>query len=164
MSDENGAEHFEILIRTLEENGFIQYEISNFGKEGYFSKHNSSYWKGKYYLGIGPSAHSFKGNVRQWNVANNAKYIKSLKNNTVPFEDEYLSEENRFNEYILLGLRTIWGCDFDYIQREFGEAALTKLKSGLTAYQDQIISTDNRVVLNKKGRAFADRIASELFI
>ena len=164
VSDENGAEHFEILIRTLEENGFIQYEISNFGKEGYFSKHNSSYWKGKYYLGIGPSAHSFKGNVRQWNVANNAKYIKSLKNNTVPFADEYLSEENRFNEYILLGLRTIWGCDFDYIQREFGEAALTKLKSGLTAYQDQIISTDNRVVLNKKGRAFADRIASELFI
>jgi len=163
-NDEVCAEQFENLIDTLEQNGFVQYEISNFGKEGYFSKHNSSYWSGKHYLGIGPSAHSFNGKTRQWNVANNAKYIKSLKENKVPFEIEQLTLENRFNEYILLGLRTIWGCDLNYIKSEFGNAILADLNEKLVAFREHFTFSGSEIVLNKKGRAFADKIASELFI
>jgi len=164
VNDESGAQQFELLIQTLEENNFIQYEISNFGKEGYFSKHNSSYWKGKSYLGIGPSAHSFNGDTRQWNVSNNSKYIKALQEKKVPFEQETLSKEDKFNEYILLGLRTMWGCNFDYIRSEFGEETLNTLKSKLTPYRDQINLSEIKISLTEKGRAFADRIASELFI
>ena len=164
VNDESSAEQFKILIQTLEENGFIQYEISNFGKENYFSKHNSSYWKRKFYLGIGPSAHSFNGNTRQWNVANNAKYIKAINAGEVPFELEKLSKNDRYNEYILLGLRTIWGCEFDYVKSEFGEERLRNLKEQLLNYSDQIIIDEQSFSLNQKGKVFADRIASELFV
>lgn len=164
VDDERSAEQFNMLISTLEDKGFVQYEISNFGKEGYFSKHNSSYWKGKKYLGIGPSAHSFNGASRQWNVANNAKYIKALKEGVVPFEKEILSIEDKFNEYVLLGLRTIWGCDFDYIEHEFGNEILSRLKMQLANYSNQITINERSFSLNNKGRFFADRIASELFI
>ena len=164
LNDEAGAEQFELLINTLENNDFKHYEISSFGKEGYFSKHNSSYWKRKFYLGIGPSAHSFNGNTRQWNVANNAKYIKGINAGEVPFELEKLSKNDRYNEYILLGLRTIWGCEFDYIKSEFGEASLLSLKQQLFNYSDQINMDEQSFSLNQKGKAFADRIASELFV
>jgi len=164
VDDERSAEQFEMLIQILEQNDFIQYEVSNFGKENYFSKHNSSYWSGKKYLGIGPSAHSFNGETRQWNVSNNAKYIKALKENSIPFEIEELSKEDKFNEYILLGLRTIWGCDFTHIKNEFGEELLNRLKNNLKTYKGQIVLSKKGVSLNKKGKAFADRIASELFI
>jgi oxygen-independent coproporphyrinogen III oxidase len=164
LNDEAGAEQFELLINTLENNNFKHYEISSFGKEGYFSKHNSSYWKRKFYLGIGPSAHSFNGNTRQWNVANNAKYIKGINAGEVPFELEKLSKNDRYNEYILLGLRTIWGCEFDYIKSEFGEASLLSLKQQLFNYSDQINMDEQSFSLNQKGKAFADRIASELFV
>jgi len=164
VNDESGAEQFETLINTLEANNFAQYEISNFGKEGFFSKHNSSYWRGKKYLGIGPSAHSFNGNVRQWNVSNNSKYIKALKENKIPFESEELSKEDKYNEYILLGLRTIWGCEFSHIESNFGKEGLNALKNDLASYKDQIILSEDKFFLNRKGRAFADRIASELFI
>jgi len=164
VNDESSAEQFKILIQTLEENGFIQYEISNFGKENYFSKHNSSYWKRKFYLGIGPSAHSFNGNTRQWNVANNAKYIKAINAGEVPFELEKLSKNDRYNEYILLGLRTIWGCEFDYVKSEFGEERLRNLKEQLLNYSDQINIDEQSFSLNQKGKVFADRIASELFV
>ena len=164
LSDAAGAEQFEVLINTLEKNKFTHYEISSFGKEGYFSKHNSSYWKRKFYLGIGPSAHSFNGNTRQWNVANNAKYIKAIKVGEVPLELEQLSESDRYNEYILLGLRTIWGCEFDYIKSEFGEERLRTLKQQLLNCSHQININEQSFSLNKKGKAFADHIASELFV
>ena len=164
LSDVAGAEQFELLIKTLENNKFKHYEISSFGKEGYFSKHNSSYWKRKFYLGIGPSAHSFNGNTRQWNVPNNAKYIKAIKDGEVPFELEKLSKNDRYNEYILLGLRTIWGCEFDYVKSEFGEERLRNLKEQLPNYSDQINIDAQSFSLNQKGKAFADRIASELFV
>lgn len=164
LSDEAGAEQFEVLINTLESSNFEHYEISSFGKKGYFSKHNSSYWKRKFYLGIGPSAHSFNGNTRQWNVANNAKYIKAIKDGEVPFELEELSKNDRYNEYILLGLRTIWGCEFDYVKSEFGEEWLLNLKEQLFNYSDQINIDEQSFSLNQKGKAFADRIASELFV
>jgi len=157
LSDAAAAAQFELLINTLENNKFKQYEISSFGKEGYFSKHNSSYWKRKFYLGIGPSAHSFNGNTRQWNVANNAK-------GEVPFELEKLSQKDRYNEYILLGLRTIWGCEFDYVKSEFGEEQLLNLKKQLVVFSDQISINKQGFSLNQKGKAFADHIASELFV
>jgi oxygen-independent coproporphyrinogen-3 oxidase len=164
LSDEAGAEQFEILINTLEKNNFKHYEISSFGKEGYFSKHNSSYWKRKFYLGIGPSAHSFNGNTRQWNVANNSKYIKAIKEGEIPFELEKLSKTDRYNEYILLGLRTIWGCEFDYVKSEFGEEWLLNLKKQLVNYSGQMNIDEQSFSLNQKGKVFADRIASELFV
>ena len=164
LSDEAGAEQFEVLINTLESSNFEHYEISSFGKKGYFSKHNSSYWKRKFYLGIGPSAHSFNGNTRQWNVANNAKYIKAIKDGEVPFELEELSKNDRYNEYVLLGLRTIWGCEFDYVKSEFGEEWLLNLKEQLFNYSDQINIDEQSFSLNQKGKAFADHIASELFV
>ena len=164
LNDEAGAEQFEVLINTLESSNFQHYEISSFGKKGYFSKHNSSYWKRKFYLGIGPSAHSFNGNSRQWNIANNAKYIKVINAGEVPFELEKLSKNDRYNEYILLGLRTIWGCEFDYVKSEFGEEWLLNLKEQLFNYSDQMNVDEQSFSLNQKGKAFADRIASELFV
>ncbi|MBG7630090.1 MAG: radical SAM family heme chaperone HemW, partial [Bacteroidetes bacterium] len=108
--DENLAlEHFNILVAETERKGFVHYEISNFGKPNYFSKHNTSYWLGEKYLGVGPSAHSFNGFERSWNVSNNTKYSKSIQENTLPITVEKLSINNRFNECIMTGLRTIWG-------------------------------------------------------
>lgn len=164
VNDEVGAEQFQILIQTLQDRNFIQYEISNFGMKGYYSRHNSSYWTGKHYIGIGPSAHSFNGTTRQWNVANNAKYIKSIQEGEIPFEMETLSLENKFNEYILLGLRTVWGCNFEHIKLHFGGEVLTNLKNQLLQYSHQMNIDEQTFALNQKGRAFADRIASELFI
>jgi oxygen-independent coproporphyrinogen-3 oxidase len=107
-SDDLAQEHFSILVETLEANGFIHYELSNFGKENYFSKNNSSYWLGKKYIGIGPSAHSYDGVSRSWNISNNTLYLKSLAENKLPNEIEILSQTDRYNEYIMTGLRTIW--------------------------------------------------------
>ena len=107
--DEVASNHFMILVDTLQKNGFIHYELSNFGKENYFSKNNSAYWLGKKYIGIGPSAHSYDGKKRGWNVANNSLYLKSIQDDILPIETEILSKSDRYNEYIMTGLRTIWG-------------------------------------------------------
>jgi len=113
--DDVAHEHFKILVDTLENNGFVHYELSNFGKPNYFSKHNTSYWKGKIYLGVGPSAHSFNGKQRSWNVANNTKYINSIQEKTLPIERETLSVSDRYNEYVMTGLRTIYGVSLDKV-------------------------------------------------
>ena len=119
--DENLAlEHFNILVSETEKAGFIQYEISNFGKPEYFSKHNTSYWKGVKYIGVGPSAHSFNATHRSWNVANNAKYIKLLSNGELALETEELSLSDRYNEYIMTGLRTVFGVSLQKIEIDFG--------------------------------------------
>lgn len=170
--DENLAlEHFNILIEETEKQGFIQYEISNFGKPNYFSKHNTSYWLGENYLGIGPSAHSFNGAERAWNIANNAKYIKSINQNILPIEIEKLTGNNRFNEYIMTGLRTIWGVSFEKVEKEFGALRLELLKKnsepfinkGLLEIQLGTFASP-ALVTTKKGRFLADGIASDLFI
>ncbi|MCF7568312.1 radical SAM family heme chaperone HemW [Sabulilitoribacter arenilitoris] len=120
IDEDLALEHFNHLIAETEKKGFIQYEISNFGKPNYFSKHNTSYWKGKPYLGIGPSAHSFNNNQRSWNVSNNTKYIKSIQQNELPSTVETLSKKDRFNEYVMTGLRTIWGVSLNKIKEDFG--------------------------------------------
>ncbi|MDI9309013.1 MAG: radical SAM family heme chaperone HemW [Limnohabitans sp.] len=158
-------EQFLYLVDTLEKNGFVHYELSNFGKEGYFSKNNSAYWLGKKYIGIGPSAHSYDGKNRSWNVANNSLYVKSLADNKLPSEIEILSLTDRYNEYVMTGLRTIWGVSLERIEKEFGVAYLEyllqnayfHLKEGKLEITNQILKT------TRKGKFFCDGIASDLF-
>ena len=111
LEDVESSNHFRLLVEECEKRGFIQYEISNFGKKNYFSNHNSNYWVGSEYLGIGPSAHSYNGESRSWNISNNSKYIQSIKNNIIPSNEEKLTNSEKFNDYIMTSLRTIWGSD-----------------------------------------------------
>ena len=158
-------EQFLMLVDTLETNGFVHYELSNFGKPDYFSKNNSAYWLGKKYLGIGPSAHSYDGKNRSWNIANNSIYIKSLAENKLPSETETLTETDRYNEYIMTGLRTVWGVSFDRIATEFGENMLQYLLQNAKRYFDdeKLIVENNILRTTKKGKFFCDGIASDLF-
>jgi oxygen-independent coproporphyrinogen III oxidase len=164
--DEVAEEHFKILVETLEKNGFIHYELSNFGKENYFSKNNSAYWLGKKYLGIGPSAHSYDGISRSWNVSNNTLYIKSIQEDTLPNEMEILSQNDRYNEYIMTGLRTIWGVSLDRIWKEFGKDYLDYLqKQSLKFINDDLLSIENNILKpTQNGKFLTDGIASDLFM
>ncbi len=163
--DEVASNHFMILVETLQENGFIHYELSNFGKEGYFSKNNSAYWLGKKYVGIGPSAHSYDGEKRGWNVANNSLYIKSIQNDELPLETEILTISDRYNEYIMTGLRTIWGVSLERIETEFGLEYLTYLKKQSQKFlNDDLVSIENNILKpTAKGKFLTDGIASDLF-
>ncbi len=167
IDDEKSAELFLEMIERLEKNKFVQYEISNFGKEHFFSKHNSNYWKGAYYLGLGPSAHSFDGLSRQWNVPNNNVYINKVTSNDLTFfEKEVLTEANKFNEYVLTSLRTIWGIDLNYLQENFNECFVKqfKLKAESFIKNDSIVISNNSYTLTNKGKLVADKIASDLFV
>ena len=164
VDDEQAARQFEMLIDTTTENNYVHYEISNFAQDGWFSKHNSSYWKGKTYLGIGPSAHSFDGKNRQWNIANNQKYLKAIEKGTVPFEKEKLTTDQRYNEYIMTGLRTIWGCELQKINEFGGKYEKYFLKTVRKFLQDESVFEKNKTyALTSKGKLLADRIAMELF-
>ena len=164
--DEVAQEHFQILVDKLSENGFIHYELSNFGKENYFSKNNSSYWLGKKYIGIGPSAHSYDGKNRGWNVSNNSLYIKSIQENKLPIEIETLTKTDRYNEYIMTGLRTIWGVSLERIEQEFGITYLDYLNQQAAKFiEDHLLFVDDNILrTNKKGKILSDGIASDLFL
>ncbi|CAM3589707.1 radical SAM family heme chaperone HemW [Flavobacterium gelidilacus] len=165
-NDEVAQEHFHILVETLQEKGFIHYELSNFGKENFFSKNNSSYWLGKKYIGIGPSAHSFNGTSRSWNIANNTLYIKSIQDNKLPLTSEKLTKEDSYNEYIMTGLRTIWGVSLDRIESEFGQNFLDYLnKQSQRFIDDGLLEIENKILkTTKKGKFLCDGIASDLFM
>ena len=165
-SDDLAQEHFQILVETLEENGFIHYELSNFGKENYFSKNNSAYWLGKKYTGIGPSAHSYNGISRSWNVANNSLYLKAIGKNRLPNETEKLSLVDRYNEYIMTGLRTVWGVSFDKIATEFGNEYVDYLQKQAQKFiKDELLFVENTILkTTKKGKFLTDGIASDLFM
>ena len=166
IDEDLALQHFNHLIEKTAEKGFVHYEISNFGKPDYFSKHNTSYWQGKPYLGIGPSAHSFNGNQRSWNVRNNSIYINSLSYGVLPMETETLSVENKYNEYIMTGLRTIWGVSFDKIENEFGKEYLKNLKKSSEKFivEGLLIIEEDILKATQKGKFLVDGIASELFI
>nr|WP_294778275.1 radical SAM family heme chaperone HemW [uncultured Flavobacterium sp.] len=166
LDDELAQEHFLLLVDKLEDKGFIHYELSNFGKEGFFSKNNSSYWLGKKYLGIGPSAHSYDGDKRGWNVSNNSLYLKSLAENIVPTETETLTKTDRYNEYIMTGLRTIWGVSLDRIETEFGPKYLDYLNQQAAKYlEDHLLFIDDNILrTTKSGKFLSDGIASDLFL
>jgi oxygen-independent coproporphyrinogen-3 oxidase len=158
--------HFEELIRQTNTNNFVHYEISNFSKEGYYSKHNSLYWTGKNYLGLGPSAHSFNGESRQWNVSSISKYIQFLNTDKPIYEKETLSEVQKFNEYVMTSIRTSRGCNLDYVKRIFGNHYFNHLikTSAKPLKYEKLIQKNHILFLTTKGKLFADGIASNLFI
>ncbi|MBT8272219.1 MAG: radical SAM family heme chaperone HemW, partial [Bacteroidia bacterium] len=164
--DETRSEaQFYLLIDALENANYHHYEVSNFGKEGYFSKNNSAYWRGKSYLGIGPSAHSFNGKQRSWNISNNSKYINALKTNNFPSDIEHLSQTDRYNEFVMTGLRTIWGVSIGQIQSEFGTDYKKYLLDQADLYiKEQLLYIeDDKLKVTKKGKFLSDGIASKLF-
>lgn len=166
-TDENkSADQFEIMLEEMNKHNFIQYEISNFCKDNFFSKHNSNYWKKEHYLGLGPSAHSYNGSNRQWNISNNALYIKSLEEGKLNFEKETLTTTEQYNDYILTSLRTMWGSDLDYIQLKMGNDYITHCLSEAEQFiaRGDMYNENNHLFLTDKGKLFADRIASTLFL
>jgi len=163
--DETAENHFFILAEKLKENGFIHYELSNFGKEGYFSKNNMSYWSGEKYIGIGPSAHSYNGTHRSWNVSNNSIYSKEIQNNNLPSEVEKLTLSDRYNEYVMTGLRTIWGISLEKIQTDFGQEYydyLIKTSENLIT-KGLLENNGQKITITQKGKFLSDGLASELF-
>lgn len=166
IDEQQSREHFDILVEQTAKQNFVHYEISNFGREDFFSKHNTSYWQGKSYLGIGPSAHSFNGKERSWNVSNNVKYMASIEKGELPSEYETLSKENQFNEYIMTGLRTIWGVSLHKIENDFGHSFKEQLIERSQKFVDQDILQlhNNQLTTSEKGKFLVDGIASELFL
>lgn len=166
LDDDLAQQHFHILIDKLQENGLVHYELSNFGKPDYFSKNNTAYWLGKKYIGIGPSAHSYNGTSRSWNVANNSLYLKEIAVNKLPSETEILSKTDQYNEYIMTGLRTIWGVSLERIETEFGTKYLEYLQQQAHKYLlDHLLEIENNVLkTTKKGKFLSDGIASDLFL
>jgi oxygen-independent coproporphyrinogen-3 oxidase len=164
--DEIAAAQLEMLMNTLEQNGYEHYEISNFAKPGFQSKHNSNYWRQKKYLGVGPSAHSYNGTSRQYNISNNHVYLRSLEKETIPFEKEDLSLENTINEYILTTLRTQQGTDLKKLNQDYGYNLLQKNTAYLsTIFENELATLNDGILqLTKKGKLLADKISSDLFI
>lgn len=163
-SDDQQSDQFLVLLELLEEHGYAQYEISNFSKPNFESQHNGNYWKGEWYLGVGPSAHSFNGTTRRWNVANNRGYLKAIELKTNYSETEELTSENQFNERILTGLRTKHGVDLSELSiiLALEKVFLDKIQSFIG--EKWMIQENERIFLSKEGRLRADYIASELFV
>lgn len=159
------ARQFNIIVDKLEQAGFEHYEISNFALPQSKSKHNSNYWNQIPYLGLGPAAHSFNGNQRQWNITNNQLYFQALKNNTVPFELENLTLSQKYNEYMMMALRKSEGFSTQYIQDVFGAQYLEQVKAILPKYEKlkQLIPTKDGYTLTKEAKFFADGITSDFF-
>lgn len=160
--DGRQAAQFQHLIQRMEKAGLVQYEISNFGREGHFAKHNTSYWQGVPYLGIGPSAHSFNGTRRRWNVANNVRYADGVAQGAVYWEEETLTPNQRINEKLLTGLRTMWGVELASLGETFRTASKAMIQRYLAL--NELEMRDGRLILTRKGKNFADRIASDLFM
>lgn len=172
VDEEQSARQYELLMDWMKENNYIHYETSNFAKEGFFAKHNSSYWLGASYLGLGPSAHSYNGFSRQWNVANNAHYIKIIKNintNTTSntkieslYEKEVLSKQDQYNELIMTGLRTIWGIDSTRIPVKYRAQFKKNIQQFVNT--NHVFVSKTKYILTNKGRLISDFISSQLFI
>lgn len=166
VDDALAQEHYAELVAGLEANGYVAYEISNFGRPGYFSENNTAYWLGKSYMGIGPSAHSFDGLRRGWNISNNPKYIKALANDRLPMEVEVLSRTDKYNEYVMTGLRTIWGVSLQRIRSEFGENYLNYILQQADKHLEEqlLFLEDDTLLITQKGKFLSDGIASDLFM
>lgn len=164
INDELSEAQFLLMVKKLKEAGFAHYEISNFGKPGLFARHNSNYWLQEHYLGLGPSAHSYNGTSRQWNVKNNNQYINALKNGTDFFEKEELTSEDRYNEYVLTRLRTIWGCDLKEMEEQFGKEMAIHFSRIVKTKMEFLDEKDGIYTLKESARFLADGLASDLFI
>ena len=159
------AEQFLLLMKWMEAAGYEHYEISNFALPGKRSWHNSSYWKGKKYYGFGPSAHSFDGQKRQWNIANNAQYIQSIKNDVIPFEAEILTPTQQLNEYIMTSLRTIEGLNVAFVAKRFGKNFSEQIATAAFKWiaTEKLYKMRDAYILTKEGKLLADGIAADLF-
>jgi len=166
IDDQFAAEQFEMLVEVLEKGGYEQYEISNFARDRRYSKHNTSYWQQKKYLGVGPGAHSYNGISRQSNLANNEMYIESVAKGKVPFTMDHLGWDDRVNEYLLTTLRTKWGTDLGYLKGTLGADLLIKKENELRQLQNQalLFVDDSTLYLTKKGKLFADEVTSQLMV
>ena len=164
--EEQVLEHFRILLQKMREEGFEHYEISNFCKKGHYSRHNSIYWNGTYYIGLGPSAHSYNGTTRQWNISNLFQYITLINGNERFFESEELTMAQRYNEYVMVSLRTMWGCDIRKIRQEFGDETVSWFTAHVGRYveSDKVIEKEHVYYLTDEGKLFSDGIAAELFL
>lgn len=166
LDDQQSIGHFKILLEQVRQNGFIHYEISNFAREGHYSRHNSLYWLGGHYLGLGPSAHSYNGYSRQWNVSNITKYIQLDDFHTTVEEKEILTPNQRYNEYVMTSLRTIWGCDTMHILNVFGRDYESDFIRNAQKYleNNHLYCDGSKYFLTDEGKLFADGIASGLFV
>lgn len=164
MDEERAARQFEMLMDAAAMQGYEHYEISNFAKPGRYARHNSNYWRGTPYLGIGPSAHSFDGKSRQWNIANNALYIQHLSDGKIPFEREELTAEMRYNEYVMTALRTSWGVESGKI-RGMGEAIAQYFEENIQQFltDGTVVQNSGAYCLTPAGKLVADRVAMQLF-
>lgn len=168
VEEEFAAQQFEILAQTLVQNGFEHYEISNFAKPAYYSRHNTNYWKKGNYLGIGASAHSYNGHSRQYNISNNSLYIKALNQDNIPFEIEELTWENHINEYLMVSLRTMWGCDVQFLKEKYKYDILEDKKNYQKIIEYQQLGLlgiqEHTIILTFKGKLLADEISGNLFV
>ena len=163
--DEVLIDQFKSLIEITAGAGYEHYEISNFSQPGKESRHNTSYWLGKHYLGIGPSAHSFDGKIRKWNLSNNPLYVKAIGNGEAYFETEELDEKDHLNEYLLTSLRTKWGVDTEFVAERFGESSRDRLLQDADRYigTGMLLVKKGKLILTEKGKLVADKITSDLF-
>lgn len=165
VDEKQSSDQFRILMDFMQQHGYLHYEISNFCLSGHYARHNISYWNGTEYYGFGPSAHSFDGNTRQWNVSSISQYLESINQGVVPGEKEVLTTSNRYNEYIMTGLRTMWGCNLIEIQDKFGSdfASYFIIQADKWIRQGLLQERDNIYILTDKGKLLADGIASDMF-
>lgn len=166
VEDKRAADHFNILVKVTGKNNLEHYEISNFCKPGIYSKHNRSYWQGKKYLGIGPSAHSYNGFARHWNVSSISQYINSINHGLIPSSEEILTADQKFNEYVMVSLRTIWGMDVSFIEYTYGQRYKNHVDEQIKKHMisGDVEKQKNVYTLTLHGKLFADGISSDLFI
>ena len=166
VDEERASVHFQIAVDHLENQGYIHYEISSFCKEGFMAVHNTNYWKGKDYLGLGPSAHSYNQHSRGWNVSNNNDYIVKLNDGELPMTEEELSSSDKFNDYVMLSLRTKWGLSLEIVRENYGDEFAMRCEEEMLPHvsSGRVVVSDAIYCLTGKGKLFADKIASDLFI
>ena len=165
-NEKTQIEQYYILTEMANDNNFIQYEISNFGKENFFSKHNIGYWKNQHYIGVGPSAHSYNGNVRRWNISSNKKYIYNINNNKCYYKKEELTLNEKYNEFIFVSIRTMWGVNIDALNKLFGEKSKKHFIKQAEKWilNEMIKKTNSNYTITRKGQILSDNISSDLFI
>jgi oxygen-independent coproporphyrinogen-3 oxidase len=166
LPDETSLQQFEILVRILKEAGFEHYEISNFCQPGFYSRHNSSYWKNEKYLGIGPSAHSFDLKTRRWNVSSVSKYLKGIETGESYFESEILTEQDRYNDYIITGLRTVWGISETVIQTQFSASYFLHFQKIMNKYfgSGKVKNAEGMISLTHQGMFISDQIMADFMV
>lgn len=163
VDEKQSSDQFIILMEFMRKHHYLHYEISNFCMHGHFARHNVSYWQGIEYYGFGPSAHSYDGTKREWNVSSVGEYLNALKDGKIPSESEYLTINDRYNEYVMTGLRTMWGCNPVVIGEKFGVSYKGYFLSGIAKWAHLMVKEENHYILNDQGKLLADGIAADLF-